>query len=162
MGTEPVEGLLVHLVVAEGRFPGQPSAAIGSGEVASRHREGVDQGHLGVEAYLDEQMLPEHLLYGPEVSRLAAEGGAVNSFEGREPLSVVATKVLVEALLGVDPEELPDDFHGKHLGVGEFWLRAALAQLLIFEPVVREAENGRDEGAKIHEQRPPLRSLLAD
>jgi len=45
------------------------------------------------------------------------------------------------------PEELPDDFHGKHLGVGEFGSRAALAQLLIFEPVVREAENGRDEGA---------------
>jgi hypothetical protein len=39
----------------------------------------------------------------------------VNSFEVREPLGVVATKVLVETLLGVDPEELPDDFHGKHL-----------------------------------------------
>jgi len=93
---------------------------------------------------------------------LAAEGGAVHSFEGREPLGVVATKVLVETLFGVDPEELPDDFHGKHLGVGEFGSRAALTQLLIFEPVIGEAENGRDEGVKIHEQRPPLRSLLAD
>jgi hypothetical protein len=108
-------------------------------------------------------VLPEHLLYGPEVGRLAAEGGAVDSFEGREPLlGVVATKVLVEALLGVDPEKLPDDFHGKHFGVGEFGSRAALAQLLTFEPVVGKAENGCDEGAKIHEQRSPLRSLLAD
>jgi hypothetical protein len=92
MGTQPVEGLLAHLVVAEGRFFGQPSATVGSGKVASGHRETVDQGHLGIEAYPAEQVLPEHLFYGPEIGRLPSEGGAMDRAQSGDPLSVVSVE----------------------------------------------------------------------
>ncbi len=80
--------------------------------------------------------------------------------EGREPLGVVAPEVLEDAPLGVDPEELAADLEGQDLGVGELGsLGAALAQgRLPFEPVVDLTENGRYEGAKIHEREPPFRS----
>jgi hypothetical protein len=35
--------------------------------------------------------------------------------------------VLVEALLGIYPEEFAHDLHGQDLGVGKFGRRAALA-----------------------------------
>src|SRR5918995_2364848 len=154
MGTQPVESLFVHLVVAEGALFGQDAAAVGPGEVASGHREGVDQGHFGVEAHPAEQVLPEHLLYGPEVGRLAAEGGAVDSLEGRKPFAVVSAEEEVDTLVGVYAEELSDDFYGEDLCVGELRSRTAPADAtLLLEPVVYEAEDGHDEGAKIHKKK---------
>jgi len=71
----------------------------------------------------------------------------------------VTPEVGEEDLLGVDAEELADDLDAQDLGVGELRLRAALAQLgFSFEPVVDEAENGDDEGAKIHESGDLLRA----
>ena len=74
--------------------------------------------------------------------------------EGREPLGVVAAEVGVEPLLGVDTQELAHDLHGQHFRVGELGVGTALAQLLLVchEPVVDHAEDGDDEGVKIHER----------
>src|SRR5215213_11575860 len=80
VNSKAVEGLLGHLVVAEGRFLGQPSTAVGSSKAAYRHRRTVDQGHLRVEVHPAQQVLPEHLLYDPQVGRLTAEGGAVDPY----------------------------------------------------------------------------------
>jgi hypothetical protein len=77
--------------------------------------------------------------------------------EGREPLGVVPLEEEADALVGVEPEELPDDLDGEDLGVGELGGRAAPTDATSFEPVVHEAEDGPDEGAKIHKRRPPLR-----
>src|SRR5215218_5387206 len=153
VGTQPVEGLLAHLVVAEGALFSQDAAAVSPREMASRHREAVDQGHLGVEAHPAEQVLPEHLLYDPEIGRLAAEGGAVNSLEGRKPFAVVSAEVAVDTFVGVDAEELPYYFYGEDLCIGELRSRTAPADAtLLLEPVVDEAEDGYDEGAKIHKK----------
>ena len=77
--------------------------------------------------------------------------------EGREPLGVVPLEEEADALVGVEPEELSDDLDGEDLGVGELGGRPALADAASLEPIVYEAEDGHDEGAKIQERRPPLR-----
>src|SRR4051794_24318802 len=80
--------------------------------------------------------------------------------QGREPLFVVPAEVGVEVLVGVDAQIFADDLDGQDLRVGELGGRVALAQLSSFKPIVDEAENGYDEGVKIHEKRrPPLRWL---
>ncbi len=69
-----------------------------------------------------------------------------------EPLAVVPSEVAVDGLVGVEAEELAYDLDGEDLRVGEFRGGAALTQgSSDFEPVVYEAEDGHDEGAKIHE-----------
>jgi hypothetical protein len=80
MDSKLVEDLLAHLIEPEGRFLGQSSTAVGSSKAAYRYWETVDQGHLGAEVHPAEQVLPEHLLYSPEVGCLTAEGGAVDPF----------------------------------------------------------------------------------
>jgi hypothetical protein len=61
----------------------------------------------------------------------------------------VTLEVGVEALLGVDARKLAhDDLDGQDLGIGKLGLGAALRRLLALEPIVGEAENGRDEGAE--------------
>jgi hypothetical protein len=47
-----------------------------------------------------------------------------------EPVGPVATEVVVQVLVGVDAEELPDTFEGEDLAVGQGGLWAALAQPL--------------------------------
>jgi hypothetical protein len=74
-----------------------------------------------------------------------------------EPLAVVLPKVTKDRLVGVDAEELADDLDGEDLRVGEPGGRSALADAASLESIVDEAEDGDDEGAKIHERRPPLR-----
>ena len=80
--------------------------------------------------------------------------------QGRKPLLVVALEVGVEALLGVDPQELAHDLHRQHLRIGKRGLRSASTQLLLLlhKPVIDLAENGDDEGAKIQGRRPPFAS----
>jgi hypothetical protein len=46
--------------------------------------------------------------------------------EGGEPLAVVTAEKEVDALVGVEPQELPDDLDGEDLGVGELGSGSAL------------------------------------
>jgi hypothetical protein len=62
----------------------------------------------------------------------------------------VAAEVLVEALVGVDAEELADAFDGQHLAVAEGWLGAALAQLSSGQPLIDGAVDGDEQGRNIH------------
>jgi hypothetical protein len=80
----------------------------------------------------------EAVLDGPQVGRLAEEGGAVHPAQGREPVGPVAAEVLVQAAVGVDAEKLADAFDGQDLAVGQGGRRAAPAQGtgLTGEPVV--------------------------
>ena len=158
MGAEPVEGLLAHLVVAEGALLRQDAAAVSSGETASRHGETVDQGDPRVLADPVEQMTPQPLFEDPKVGHLAREGGAVHSAQSREPLAVVTSKVGVKVLLGVYPQELAHHLDGQNFGVAKLGRRTTLARrFLSLDPIVGQAENGDDEGVKIpYEWRPPL------
>jgi hypothetical protein len=60
--------------------------------------------------------------------------------------------MVVQAGVGVDAEELPDALDGEHLAVGQGRPGAALAQAqgLAGQPVVDQAEDGDQEGRKIH------------
>ncbi len=71
--------------------------------------------------------------------------------KGRKPISVVAAEVSVETQVRVYAEEFSHDLHGQDLAVRELGLGTALARILLsFESVVGKAENGNDEGAKVH------------
>jgi len=67
-----------------------------------------------------EELLPETLLDPPEVGRLPGEGGPMYLAESRKPCSVVPSDEEVDALVGVETEELTDDLYGEELRVGEF------------------------------------------
>ena len=87
----------------------------------------------------------------------------MNRAEGGEPLRVVPAEEEVDVLVGVEAEELAHDLDGKDLRVGDLRRRAALANAKILEPVVYEAEDGYDEGAKIHKKTPvAVRCYWAD
>ena len=102
--------------------------------------------------------MPNALLDLPEVSALSGEGGAVDYFaQGGEPIAVMPSEVTKDCLVGVHAEELSDELDGDDLRVGELRKWPALANKATLEPVVDEAEDGNDEGAKIHERSPPLR-----
>ena len=77
--------------------------------------------------------------------------------QGGEPLAVMTPEVAKDCFVGVHAEELSYDLDGEDLRVGELGSWAALANTATLEPVVDKAEGGNDEGAKIHERRPPLR-----
>ncbi len=128
MRTQPVVGLLGALVTAEGGQLGQPAAAVGTAKAADRHREAVQDQDLRVEADLAEQLLTELGLDRPQIRRLAREGGSVHTPKGREPVAPVAAEVLVQALVGIDPEELPHALDGQDLAVGQGGPRTALAE----------------------------------
>ena len=74
--------------------------------------------------------------------------------QGREPVAVVAAEVLVQALVGVDAQELPDALDGQDLAVGQDRGRAALAQPPTGQPVVDQAVHGDEQRRSIH-VRPP-------
>jgi hypothetical protein len=101
-----------------------------------------------------EQFLPEALFDLREVGRLPGEGGPMDLIEGGKPFAVVLSEEEVGGLVGVDAEELADDLHGEDLSIGKLWGRATLTDAMSLESVVDEAEDGHDEGAKIHEGRP--------
>ena len=96
-------------------------------------------------------MVPQPLLEDPQVGHLAREGGAVDSAQSREPLTVVTSKVGVKALLSVYPQELAYHLDGQYFGIAKLGRRTTLAwRLLSPDPIVGEAENGDDEGVKVH------------
>jgi hypothetical protein len=65
----------------------------------------------------------------------------------------VAPEVSEEFDILVHAEELAHDLDGEDFGVGELWGGAALAQWSpVLNSVVYEAEDGHDEGAKIHKK----------
>jgi hypothetical protein len=128
MGPQPEVGLLGDLVVAPGGQLPQPPAPVGAGEPADRHGHAIDQRDGWVEVDLGQQVLVEAVLDGPQVGRLAEEGGAVHPAQGREPVGPVAAEVLVQAAVGVDAEKLADAFDGQDLAVGQGGRRAAPAQ----------------------------------
>jgi len=75
--------------------------------------------------------------------------------EGGEPLGVVAAEEEVDGLVGVYyAEELANDLYGENLRVGKLRSGTALlADAMPFETVVDKAEDGHDEGAKIHKKK---------
>src|SRR5215207_4346109 len=77
-----------------------------------------------------------------------------------EPIAVMPSEVPKDRLVSVHAEELSDELDGENLRVGKLGSRTALANTAALEPVVDEAEDGNDEGAKIQERRPPLRRLV--
>jgi hypothetical protein len=81
---------------------------------------------------------------------LAGEGGAVDAGKGREPVAVVAAEVVVQALIGVDAEELADAFDGQDLRIGQDRLGATLTQALAGQQVVDQAVHGDEQRRSIH------------
>ena len=73
--------------------------------------------------------------------------------EGGEPFSVVTAEKEVDALVGVESQELPDDLDGEDLGVGELGGGSALTDTPSFELIVYQTEDSYDEGAKIRERK---------
>jgi hypothetical protein len=106
------------------------------------------------------EFLPEEFLYLPEVGRLPSEGGAMDFSEGGEPLAVMTPEVTKDPLIGVEPQKLAYDLYGEDFCVGEFGQRTTSSKSSLFNAVVYEAEDGYDEGVKIHRKRPPLRWLV--
>ena len=72
----------------------------------------------------------------------------------------MVSEVDVEALFGVDAEVLADHLYGQDFRIRELGRRTTLTQRSSFEPIIYQTENRDDEGAKIYEQRPPLRRLV--
>lgn len=72
----------------------------------------------------------------------------------------MAAEEEIDGFVGVYAEELSDDLYGKDLSVGELRGGTALADATSFEPVVHEAEDGHDEGAKIHKKTSVMCSVL--
>jgi hypothetical protein len=84
---------------------------------------------------------------------LTSEAGTVHLAKGWEPLGVVSAEEEVDGLVGVEPKELADDLHGENLRIRKLRSGTALADATPFEPVVDKAEDGHDEGAKIHKKK---------
>src|SRR5215217_3632800 len=153
MHPEAVEGLLEEGVLAEGGFSLEAATAVGAGKQACWQRHGVHQREGRVVGGEREELLPEALLYLPEVGTLTGEGGAVHLAKGWEPLGVVSAEEEVDSLVGVEAKELPDDLYGEDLRIRKLRSGTALADATPFESVVDKAEDGHDEGAKIHEKK---------
>ena len=149
---ETVEGLLEKGVLAESGLPAEAPAAVSASEEARRQGHRVAQGEGGIVGGERKKLLPEALLDLPKVGCLSEEGGPMDLVEGGEPPSVVPAEEEVDALVGVYAEELSDYLEGENLRVRKLWRRAALTNAATLEPVVDKAEDGDDEGAKIHEK----------
>jgi hypothetical protein len=64
----------------------------------------------------------------------------------------VTSEEAVDALVGVEAEELTYDLDSEELSIREVGGRSASSEASPFERVVDEAENGDDEGVKIQEK----------
>jgi hypothetical protein len=106
MHPEAVEGLPQQRVLAEGRFSFEAMAAVGASKEARRKRQRVADSKGWVMGSVAQKLLPEALLYLPEVRSLPGEGGAMHFGEGGELLTVMAPEVPKDPLIGVDTEEL--------------------------------------------------------
>jgi hypothetical protein len=157
---EAVEGLLEESVFAEGGLTPEAMAAVSAGKQARWQGQRVADGESGVVRGKSEKLLPEVVFELPEVGCLPSEGGAMDLPEGGEPLCVVSSEVAIEGLVGVETEELSDDLYGEDLRVGELGGRAALTEAApSFELVIYQAEDGHNEGAKIHKKKTSFTSV---
>ena len=107
-----------------------------------------------------EKLLPEALLYLPEVRSLPGEGGAMHFAQSGEPLAVVTPEVTKDPLVGVEPQELAYDLDGEDFRVRKLGQRTTCSEGSVFDPVVDEAEDRDDEGVKIRRKRPPSLRLV--
>jgi hypothetical protein len=147
-----IEGLLEQCVLAKSGLASETPAAISTGKQARWQGHRVADGEGGVVGSLGQELLPEVLFDLPEVGRLPAEGGAMNHQEVREVVGVVAPEVGKEVRIFVESQELADDLDGEHFGVAERWGGSTCSETPeISDAVVYEAEDGYDEGVKIHE-----------
>ncbi len=79
----------------------------------------------------------------------------------REEVGVMAPEVGKDLRVFVESQELSDDLDGEDLRVAQRGGRSALSEISeVSDAVVDETEDGNDEGARIHERRPPLRWLV--
>jgi hypothetical protein len=115
---------------------------------------------MAVKADLRQQLLAELGFDRPQVGRLADEGGAVDAGKSGEPVAVVAAEVLVQALVGVDAQQLADALDGQHLTVGQDRVGAALAEPPAAQPLVDQTVHGDEQRRSIH-ARPPYALVMA-
>ena len=109
---------------------------------------------------VDQKRLPEVLFDLPEVGRLPAEGGAIYPHQVREEVNVVAPEVGKELRIFVESQELTDDLDGEHFRVAQRWGGSTLSEAPeVSDAVVDEAEDGHDEGVKIHKKKTSATSL---
>jgi len=106
---------------------------LGPGEAADVQRERVDQPeglarHLVPEREPGDEPLVEELGGPPQGRRLAHERRPVDAGEGRELPPVVAAEEPVDALVGVEAEELAGQLHRQHFAVVRGRGRAAAAE----------------------------------
>jgi hypothetical protein len=108
----------------------------------------------------EEKLLPETLLSFPQVGGLPGEGGAMHTFEVREEVGVVASEVRKEFRVFIEPQELTDDLDSEYFAVAESRSGSAYSEAPeLSDAVVYEAEDGHDEGAKIHKKKTSTTSL---
>jgi hypothetical protein len=150
VGSKAGEGLLGALVTTEGGQSGQSAAAVGATKAADRHREAVQDRDGRVEADLAEQLLGQLGGDRPPIGRLAGEGRAVDTGKGREPVTPVATDVLVQALVGVDAPELADALDGQDFTVAQDRFGAALAQPPPGQPLLDQAVHRDEQRRSLH------------
>ena len=79
---ETVEGLLEQSVLSEGRLTSESTAAVGAGEEARLQGHRIADGEGWVVRSEGEELLPEALLYLPEVGCLLGEGSPMHLTEG--------------------------------------------------------------------------------
>ena len=152
MHSEAVEGLLEEDVLAESCLPFEARAAVGSSEGARWQRKGVRQGEVRIVRGFGHKFLPEALLSFPQVGYLPGEGGAMHPPQIREEVGVVTPEVRKEFGLFVYPQELAYDLDGEDFGVAERRSGPTCSEAPeVLDTIVDEAEDGYDEGAKIHE-----------
>jgi len=149
---EAVEGLPEKRILAESRLAAKALAPVGTGEQARRQGHRVADGEGRVVRGEREELLPEALLYLPEVCCLPAEGGAMHMHQVREVVGVVAPEVGEELGVFVYAQELTDNLDGEDFGVAECRGRSAFSEASeVLDAIVYEAEDRDDEGVKIHE-----------
>jgi hypothetical protein len=73
--------------------------------------------------------------------------------ESGEPFTVVPSEEEVDALVGIDAEELAHDLYGKNFRVGELGCGSTASEAPSFEPIIHQTKDRDDEGAKIHERK---------
>ncbi len=109
MHPEAVEGLPEKRVLAESRLAAKALAPVSAGKQARRQGHRVADGEGGIVRGEREELLPEALLYLPEVCCLPAEGGAMHSPQVREVVGVVAPEVGKELCIFFYPQEFTDN-----------------------------------------------------
>jgi hypothetical protein len=73
-------------------------------------------------------------------------------------VGVVAPEVGKELRIFIEPQEFANDLDGDDFGVAKRGGGSTLSEAPeVSDAVVDEAEDGYDEGVKIHKRRPPLR-----